>query len=277
MGFSFWRFMAVLRKEWTQMRRDPMTLRLIIVLPLMQLFLFGYAINSDPKNLPTGLLSADHSQYERTLVEALRNTGYYDFIEAMADPTVEMDPASAIATRLARGEHVPAFGHPLYPDGDPRAAALLSHLPPPPRAQRLINAMAAATGIRPNIDCALLVVEDGLRLPVGSAFAIFAVGRTVGWIAHALEQWRDGSRDAENALFALVFPDLRRLAHYLMKHEREGHTLDSTELVDEVYFRLVAAKDRIGGAASISSAGISACRNTDCHCRKSRLRSALCR
>ena len=78
-GFSFGRFMAVLRKEWTQMRRDPMTLRLIIVLPLMQLFLFGYAINSDPKHLPTGLISGDHSQYERTLVEALRNTGYYDF------------------------------------------------------------------------------------------------------------------------------------------------------------------------------------------------------
>ncbi|WP_413989854.1 ABC transporter permease [Labrys okinawensis] len=89
MGFSFWRFMAVLRKEWTQMRRDPMTLRLIIVLPLMQLFLFGYAINSDPKNLPTGLLSADHSQYERTLVEALRNTGYYDFIEMKSEQQAE--------------------------------------------------------------------------------------------------------------------------------------------------------------------------------------------
>jgi ABC-2 type transport system permease protein len=95
MGFSFWRsfsfsrFMAVLRKEWTQMRRDPMTLRLIIVLPLMQLFLFGYAINSDPKNLPTGLLSADHSQYERTLVEALRNTGYYNFIEMKSEQQAE--------------------------------------------------------------------------------------------------------------------------------------------------------------------------------------------
>ncbi|MBV9219152.1 MAG: ABC transporter permease [Methylobacteriaceae bacterium] len=77
-GFSFARFLAVLRKEWIQMRRDPMTLRLIIVLPLMQLFLFGYAINSDPKNLPTGLLSADHSQYERSLTSALTNTGYYD-------------------------------------------------------------------------------------------------------------------------------------------------------------------------------------------------------
>jgi ABC-type multidrug transport system permease subunit len=77
-GFSFKRFLAVLRKEWIQIRRDPFTLRMIIALPVMQLFLFGYAINADPKHLPTGLLSVDHSKYERTLVAALQNTGYYD-------------------------------------------------------------------------------------------------------------------------------------------------------------------------------------------------------
>jgi ABC-type multidrug transport system permease subunit len=77
-GFSFWRFLAVLRKEWIQVRRDPFTLRMIIVLPVMQLFLFGYAINADPKHLPAGLLSADHSVYERDIVAALKNTGYYD-------------------------------------------------------------------------------------------------------------------------------------------------------------------------------------------------------
>jgi RNA polymerase sigma factor (TIGR02999 family) len=65
-----------------------------------------------------------------------------------------------------------------------------------------------------------------------------------GNITVLLQQWRDGSHDAENALFDLVFVDLQRLAHYLMKRERPGHTLDSTELVDELYFRLVAAKDR---------------------------------
>jgi ABC-2 type transport system permease protein len=77
-GFSFKRFLAVLRKELIQIYRDPLTLRMIIALPVMQLFLFGYAINTDPKHLPTGLLSADHSEYERTLVAALQNTGYYD-------------------------------------------------------------------------------------------------------------------------------------------------------------------------------------------------------
>ena len=77
-GFSFRRFLAVLRKEWIQVRRDPFTLRMIIALPVMQLFLFGYAINADPKHLPAGLLSVDHSKYERTIVAALTNSGYYD-------------------------------------------------------------------------------------------------------------------------------------------------------------------------------------------------------
>ena len=76
--FSWARFLAVLRKEWIQILRDPITLRLIIALPVMQLFLFGFAINTDPKHLPTGVLSVDHSQYERTLIAAMQNTGYYD-------------------------------------------------------------------------------------------------------------------------------------------------------------------------------------------------------
>ena len=77
-GFSFRRLTALLRKEWIQVRRDPMTLRLIIALPIMQLFLFGYAINANPKHLPTGLLLGEPSKYERTIVTALQNTGYYD-------------------------------------------------------------------------------------------------------------------------------------------------------------------------------------------------------
>jgi len=92
-GFSFKRFTALLRKEWIQVKRDAMTLRLIIALPIMQLFLFGFAINANPHNLPTGLLSVDHSKYERTLVAALRNTGYYD-IKTLAS---EADAERALA------------------------------------------------------------------------------------------------------------------------------------------------------------------------------------
>src|SRR5271166_105608 len=65
-----------------------------------------------------------------------------------------------------------------------------------------------------------------------------------GEITHLLHQWREGNRGAENELFAVVLPNLRRLAHHLMKGERKGHSLQATELVDQIYFRLVAAKER---------------------------------
>jgi citrate synthase len=119
----------------------------------------------------------------------------------IADPAVAADPAGAVAIRLARGEKVPAFGHPLYPDGDPRAETLLAHLPPRGTALRLREAMAAATGVPPNIDFALVVLEQRLRLPVGAAFALFAIGRSAGWIAHALEQWQSGKLIRPRALY----------------------------------------------------------------------------
>ena len=66
----------------------------------------------------------------------------------------------------------------------------------------------------------------------------------MGDITRLLHQWRRWSPQAENELFELVMPDLRRLAHYLMKGERPDHTLQATELVDQIYIRLVSAKDR---------------------------------
>ncbi len=115
-NFSFPRFIAMLRKEWLQMQRDPLTIGLVVMLPLMQLFLFGFAINTNPHDLPTGVLSADHSQYERTLTVALQNTGYFrirDFTseqqanEALADGEVlfvlEIPPN--FARSVDRGDH----------------------------------------------------------------------------------------------------------------------------------------------------------------------------
>ena len=70
------------------------------------------------------------------------------------------------------------------------------------------------------------------------------MSETTGDVTELLHRWRTGDRNAENELFDLVMPDLRRLAHYVMKRERPGHSLQATELVDQIYFRLVAAKDR---------------------------------
>ena len=74
-AFSFARLVALLRKESIQILRDTMTLRIIIVIPIMQLFLFGYAINSDPKHLPAGLLSVEELEihpHHRRRAEQLR-------------------------------------------------------------------------------------------------------------------------------------------------------------------------------------------------------------
>ena len=63
-------------------------------------------------------------------------------------------------------------------------------------------------------------------------------------VTELLQRWRAGDRDAENDLFVSVLPQLRRLAQYLLNGERKGHSLQPTELIDQVYLRLVKAKDR---------------------------------
>lgn len=68
--------------------------------------------------------------------------------------------------------------------------------------------------------------------------------KQVGEITELLYQWRHGSTEAENELFSRLNNDLRRLAQYLLKGERKGHELQATELVDQIYLRLIAAKDR---------------------------------
>src|SRR5260221_402626 len=66
----------------------------------------------------------------------------------------------------------------------------------------------------------------------------------MGDITQLLHQWRQGTPGAENQLFDLVVPDLRRLAHHLMRGERQNHTMQATELVNQIYVRLVAAKNQ---------------------------------
>jgi ABC-2 type transport system permease protein len=76
-GVSFARIGAVFLKELIQMRRDRLTFGMIIGIPVLQLVLFGFAINSDPKHLPTAVNVQDPSVYSRTLVRALENSGYF--------------------------------------------------------------------------------------------------------------------------------------------------------------------------------------------------------
>jgi ABC-2 type transport system permease protein len=77
-AFNWRRFWAVVVKEFIQMRRDRLTFAMMVGIPMVQLVLFGYAINSDPKHLPTAIYSADNSTFSRTIVWGLRNSSYFD-------------------------------------------------------------------------------------------------------------------------------------------------------------------------------------------------------
>jgi RNA polymerase sigma factor (TIGR02999 family) len=70
------------------------------------------------------------------------------------------------------------------------------------------------------------------------------MSKNSGDITDLLHRWSQGDKEAENELFASIAPQLYKSAQYLMRRERKGHSLQATELVDEAYFRLVAAKDR---------------------------------
>jgi citrate synthase len=118
----------------------------------------------------------------------------------LADVADAGDPARVIDRTLRRGERLPGLGHPQYPAGDPRAAALLDLLrrgfARAPRLRR-VEALLAATGARgfppPNVDLAVAAVTHVLDLPRGTGELIFALARIAGWVAHALEEYEHPS------------------------------------------------------------------------------------
>jgi citrate synthase len=106
---------------------------------------------------------------------------------------------TAVSARLRRGEPIDGFGHPLYRDGDPRARLLLDLLGErygTSAEYRFVKEFARAasgiTGEHPNIDFGLAAAARVLRLPAGSPFTLFAIGRSVGWLGHAIEQYATG-------------------------------------------------------------------------------------
>jgi ABC-2 type transport system permease protein len=84
--FSWARFVAVLAKEFVQMRRDRLTFAMIVGIPILQLILFGFAINADPKALPTAVLAADNSVFSRSFIRAMENSGYFRVNHVVASP-----------------------------------------------------------------------------------------------------------------------------------------------------------------------------------------------
>ena len=84
--FGFWRrCYAMLLKEFIQLRRDRVSFAMIVMIPIMQLVLFGYAINTTPRNLPTAVLLQEDSDLARSILKALENTAYFRFTREVHD------------------------------------------------------------------------------------------------------------------------------------------------------------------------------------------------
>ena len=114
--FSFSRWLGIVGKEFIQLRRDRLTFAMIVGIPVIQLVLFGFAINSDPKHLPTALIDFDRSEFSRSIGRALANTDYFRFVgeaasEAEADLLLATGEVQFVVTipagfarELVRGE-----------------------------------------------------------------------------------------------------------------------------------------------------------------------------
>lgn len=123
------------------------------------------------------------------------------------------DCRRVVATRLRSFGHIPGFGHQLYPDGDPRGQKLISLAKTYGRprevelAKRLIQASHSLTGEYPNLDFGLVVFTRALGLSSEAPIAIFALGRTIGWIAHATEQYADSQLIRPRARYIGPIPE----------------------------------------------------------------------
>ena len=115
-GFSLSRWLGIIVKEFIQLRRDRLTFGMVVGIPVIQLVLFGYAINSDPRDLPAAVLSADPSPYARSFIRSLENSGYFRVVrqlrsEAQAEELLAHGEVQFVVNipadfsrRIARGE-----------------------------------------------------------------------------------------------------------------------------------------------------------------------------
>jgi citrate synthase len=138
----------------------------------------------------------------------VKHGGQIELVEAfLREVETVGDVRAAISGRLRRGERIPGFGHSLYPEGDPRGAELLrltsaAYPDCPANALSVADEVLELIGERPTVDFGLVTLARALGLPPGGAVALFALGRTVGWIGHAIEQYEGGSLIRPRARYA---------------------------------------------------------------------------
>ena len=154
--FSFSRWLGIVGKEFIQLRRDRLTFAMIVGIPVLQLVLFGFAINSDPKHLPTALIDFDRSEFSRSIGRALANTDYFRFVgeaasEADADRLLATGDVQFVVTipagfarELVRGERpaVLVDADATDPMATGNAVAALSALARTALARELVGPLA---------------------------------------------------------------------------------------------------------------------------------------
>jgi citrate synthase len=204
---------AVLQRRWAPRAPD--------VVPLLDAALVLYADNGlNPSSFTARCVASAGSPPYAVVaagLAALQGTKHGGACERAAGLLREAGDArgaqAAVVARLRRGESIPGFGHPLYPDGDPRAAFLLELI----RRRRLrvaevevafalVDAVRDAMGEHPTVDFGVVTLCRALGLPDGAALSLLGIGRVVGWIAHGLEQYGEGREIRPRAQYAGDLP-----------------------------------------------------------------------
>ena len=184
---------------WSVPRRAACLLRAAIILSAdheLNVSAFTARCVASAGGSPTGAVIGGLSA-----LEGIKHGGLTTRVESMLGAMRhERSGHEALAARLREGAALDGFGHPLYPDGDPRAAELLARQEeryPRSAELRFARDVAAAAWSaleqRPTIDFALATLTRVAGLPPRSGLALFAIGRTIGWIGHALEQYASGT------------------------------------------------------------------------------------
>lgn len=148
-------------------------------------------------------------------LQGAKHGGHCDRVEALFAEAGSAPMALAtLSGRLRRGEEIPGFGQPLYPQGDPRGRMLLelaAQIAPDEPETRLAQTLAAGAlellHEHPTIDFGLVALSRALGLPRGWPIALFAMGRAIGWIGHALEQYHSDKLIRPRARYVGIQPD----------------------------------------------------------------------
>ncbi|MBT2789985.1 ABC transporter permease [Paraburkholderia strydomiana] len=159
-AFSLTRWWSVVLKEFLQLRRDRVTFAMIVGVPIVQLALFGFAINTDPKHLPTAVIVHDQSEFSRSIVAAMTNSAYFDIVETLPDEEAGRRALARgrvqfvlnipvdFSRRLVRGEHPSLLleADATDPTATQTAVAALPHLVQPVADKDITGPLAHLNG-----------------------------------------------------------------------------------------------------------------------------------